>query len=1409
MDGALRLRPMRGTRHDPAWRRPTGPRRHAIAALAAAVVLLAAPEGAVAQQSAMPAIADSPTALALLEEARAQAADNPVEAARLARRLLDEYGDRVVPVDVDDDGEGLFASAADEAERFLLAHPAVLARFRDAEGRAAERLLEADGPDATVRRRRFTRAGLDATMVLAERALLEDRPGRALALLARIARHPDLSSGAVAHAALAGQASARLGDAAASASAVAALEALGTDDARLAAAQVARTAPSTGAAGGPARSPLDHGAPVAAPDAGWREIWSAPLEQPLFRRLFETSGPTVADSIVSRARDNASWMTTVPVLRDGLVLVHEGTLIRAFDADARTERWSRQLSSGGVERDAGGVLDLCALAVDRDAVVAFEGHAFANARSGSARVWCLDAADGRVRWSVLLDGHEGRPELEGLFPVGAPVVVGDTVVVAARKPTTRLEQVDWLVALDRADGRVRWATSIAGAAGLRGLLGRRHAGLATDGDAVIVATPLGAVARVRVDDGGIAWLRRTAASLREPRFLAEPWEVASPAIAGDRVIVVAPDEFSVVALDRRTGALLESRPIGPGTDWGSPRYLHPVAGAGPEGAPLLLAVGGDVVAFDPMRLDTPLWSLAAAVEALDPPRAGADNRLGIRGRVSSAGATLLVPGVDDLLVVDARDGGVRARIAGTGPANAVLAEDRIVAAGDRDLRVLMPPGRAEELLRARLAATPDDPAAAIGLFDLALSSDRPAVALEALEAAVAGLERAQARELVEPLRGEISARARALAAASPERGRRAFELADRIATSDALRAATAIARGEFLLACAEPLAAIEAWLDVLARPELAAEPIGSEGVLRAARVEALRRIARLESRDASVRDALERRAAERAARIDPADPAAAAAFATEYARTAAAVDLVDGLAPAERSLLLPAVLRDCLVPPARLELVERLAPADAPPAIRARVAELLQASGIDRLDAGRPARRLPTVGSEPVRGIDIRGRLPQWTADAQRSWRPDLVLAVVDGALARLDGPALEPSWRLRLDDRNPLVLHAGETIVVWQSLAGFGESALVVDPVTGVIVASTPKASELWGAPPEAATAVIDETPPILAGGRRSGTLLPLQIAPFCDGERLVLVRRTGDVAASPVGPSRAFDPSIRRSVLGQVAAGVLHDGLLAVGGRTADDPSRAAVVVLDADTLAERCRVALRPDDDVLWVLATALGEVFVGTSAGIELWETGADGRPVRALDMRRAEVRGTSTPTLLGGALALLDSSDRVVVAPIHDGVPRTVAFPDDPASRTVRQLLLLDQGLLVHGDSRLMLLDRQGAVVGMDSTSRERNFVFAMPTTEGILEIDGLGGRQMQGATASFRLEFPYIVERLDPSRGLRLAGGAFEVLVPSGRCDRCLVVDGWMLLSSSMGTAAVELPSSPAGPAPAAPPGEG
>ncbi|MFZ9882118.1 MAG: PQQ-binding-like beta-propeller repeat protein, partial [Phycisphaerales bacterium] len=545
---------------------------------------------------------------------------------------------------------------------------------------------------------------------------------------------------------------------------------------------------------------------------------------------------------------------------------------------------------------------------------------FSNARTGSGKIWCLDPATGSTIWAVTLNGHEGNPEFEGLFPVGTPLILDDSVVVAARKPTQRLEQVDWIVSLDRRTGATRWATSLAGAPGTRAIAGRRHAGITADGACVVAATPLGVVARIRVDDGAIEWLRRYPVPLRDPRFAAEPWEVSTPVVADGRVVFLSPDEQEVVALDRSSGRLLETRPIGPGTQWGSPRYL--AASSLADGTSVVLAVGLDIVAFRPDDLSRSLWSFVESNPTRDLTKPGLDNRAGIRGRVSPAGERALVPTLGQLLVVSLRDGRIEAAIDEQRPGNGVIVSDRIVVAGDDALSVLMPPDRAERLLRARLESSPDDPGAAIALFELALATGRLPLALDSARSAAAALAKgrgdAAARELT-------LTRLIELAAAHPEQGDEAFVIAAAFAADPSLRVRMELARGDFLIASGRAADAVECWRVLAADPVLAWHLEDRGGTARAARVEATRRVARSVRREAEISATLDRRATE--ARAAATSDAARASVVWNWPRTAAAADAVAALAAARAtaaSVCAEAALLECALPPAREDLVDRM-----------------------------------------------------------------------------------------------------------------------------------------------------------------------------------------------------------------------------------------------------------------------------------------------------------------------------------------------------------------------------------------------------------------------------------------------------------------------------------------------------
>ncbi|MCE2882785.1 MAG: PQQ-binding-like beta-propeller repeat protein [Planctomycetaceae bacterium] len=949
------------------------------------------------------------------------------------------------------------------------------------------------------------------------------------------------------------------------------------------------------------------------------------------------------------------------------------------------------------------------------------------------------------------------------------------------------------MALDRRTGATRWATSLAGAPGTRAIAGRRHAGITADGASVVASTPLGVVARIRVDDGAIEWLRRYSVPLRDPRFAAEPWEVSAPVVADGRVLFLSPDEQEVVALDRASGRLLETRPIGPGSQWGSPRYL--AASSLDDGTAVVLSIGLDIVAFRPDDLSKRLWSFVEANPTRDLAKPGLDNRAGIRGRVSPAGERALVPTLGQLLVVSLRDGRIEAAMDEQRPGNGVILSDRIVVAGDDALSVLMPPDRAERILRARLESTPDDPGAAIALFELALATGRVPLALDSARTAAAALAKgrgdAAARELT-------LTRLVELAAAHPEQGDDAFAIAATFAVDASLRVRMELARGDFLIASGRAADAVECWRLLAADPVLAWHLEDRGGTARAARVEAIRRMARIARRDAEISATLERRAAEAFAAAT--NDVARTSVVWNWPRTVAANEAVAALVAA-RTATAPAAaeaaLLESTLPPAREDLVDRLRATlvglepDSAKALDRRIAELLVASGVERpVLAERPAAA-PRLGAVPVDGLDLSGRLVRMTAAAAESRDPSLAFVSHEGSLARLSGIDLSKLWRHRLDDRDPTILWARERVVVWQSQAAVGESALVLDASGGTLVYSTGKTAAIWeaaGAPaPQGASQFAPD----------GAVFSPTRVMPHCDGESLVLVRANGSLARYSVTDAEA-KPTLVAASLGQVYSSALADGLLAIAGRSLEgNEPRPTVRIYDARTLRLKQQFETATGSDVRWLLPSRTGEVAIGTIVGVERWCPAADGALHPVLITTNSDFSDSRSPIRLGASLVMLDRSDRVARVPLQEGSAEILELPGLPPSRirTVRSLQNIAEGLLVHADDRLFMLSHAGELAGIDSTSRERNYQFAIPTAGGILQVDGLGGRQLPDrAAGTMQVEFPYVVERLSPEHGLRIEGQSFEVRCRGQRVDRMQALDGWLLFSSSMGMTAVRMP---------------
>lgn len=170
---------------------------------------------------------------------------------------------------------------------------------------------------------------------------------------------------------------------------------------------------------------------------------------------------------------------------------------------------------------------------------------------GYGEIRALGLETGHRRWSFEADGAgEGTV---GLFD--RPIVTSGSVVTAATRKTEGDSYESLVVGLDRADGAVRWRTTVPGSANLPP---------AKSGDTAVVATADGAVSGIAAETGDQLW-RETVPGSEPLRPLAGDDRVFvatggdSPGVAGvgpDGVGWRRPLSGDPTALDRTDGGLL-------------------------------------------------------------------------------------------------------------------------------------------------------------------------------------------------------------------------------------------------------------------------------------------------------------------------------------------------------------------------------------------------------------------------------------------------------------------------------------------------------------------------------------------------------------------------------------------------------------------------------------------------------------------------------------------------------------------------------------------------------------------------------------------------------------------------------------------------------------------------------------
>lgn len=666
---------------------------------------------------------DSPAATETLSRVRDHlASGNYDEAVRVLQLLLDEQPDRVVAAP---DGADLFISVRESVHRLVLGDARLLERYRGAQGPRAQAMLDAGDATGVERSLLLTAPGFEAALRVAQWRLesaqfeaarlalgqLEDHPDRlgpsgrdAAELLAMVARYlprPEVRARAERWAA-----ASRLGRQAADAPPV----------------------PWPAAATARGQNVFDPAPPVRVEGLVSKPLWSV---------AFAQANP-MADAAVNDFGDaglprGARELPVVPTVIGEMVFVNDGTTVSAWDQYTLTERW--RVSPTATERQAAGrrpdrtrleyrgwgynAPDLGTVAAAGRIVVAATGRAMGGPGEGDTLVSAIDAATGRIRWTA--DVTQLDPQLSDAAVRGPPVLHEGVVIVGARKAVAERRLLSLvLVGLDADTGALLWIRPL-GSSGILPYMsqpGGSEATLATEG-LVVRGDRLGAVGAFEAATGRPVWIRRAPVDALASRDFAASWRLGAPVQDGPWVYVLAPDQRSIMQIERATGRLAASRTTERLLTT-PPEYLV-LAGR------RLIAVGVDQVASIP--LDDFAQGPAATGPRLPSP--------GIHGRVSVAGDRLVLPVPAGVLLVNPEAPAEPGKLLRLDEPGAVLALDsQLIVADDTRLHSYLMWEVAEALLSSRMRADPADPAPAVTFAELAYRAERPQRILEGVDAAL-------------------------------------------------------------------------------------------------------------------------------------------------------------------------------------------------------------------------------------------------------------------------------------------------------------------------------------------------------------------------------------------------------------------------------------------------------------------------------------------------------------------------------------------------------------------------------------------------------------------------------------------------------------------------------------------------
>ncbi|MEZ6242576.1 MAG: PQQ-binding-like beta-propeller repeat protein [Phycisphaerales bacterium] len=1258
------------------------------------------------------------------------------EAARVLQHLLDGEGDRVLP-SVDD--PDLFVPVRRVVHERLLATPALLERYRDAENDAARQLVESGDVDAAERTRLLTPWGFEAALRVAQVRLESAQFRASAAALEQLERHPDRTGEGGADAArLLAQVARYLDDDAVSERAQrwaseAGVQLLGlapiapppSVDPPVSAALDAQVAPE-----------IDLGA------LGREPLRSEPLS-PIDSRVIDAPSELHDQRPDERTRQRTfAW--SMPTAVGDVLYVSDGVTVSAWDRFTLSPIWRRRIGPpiGQGSRDrwveatrqrlGQSLEDSASVTIAGDMLLTTSGMARGGRREDGGDVVALDRHTGQILWRA--DVAQLDENLQDTSVRGPVLVEGGTVVLSVRKSVrTRRLLSEYFVGLDLRDGSLRWSRLVASA----GSLPFQQVGEVAEGGVawrgvVVRADEIGSVEAVDAGTGAPLWARRFPPAAMYRPSSTPPWTTCKPVVDGDSVILISPDHTHILRLDIRTGAILARRDA---AELGSPDYLVRVGGT-------LAAVSADHVAFvdvrrfhaDPPRLSNPI----------DPAI--------VSGRATPSGANLLLPTHEGVVVYDPMRPRDPRRVPLDLTGNLLVLEGQLVAVGEFEAHSYLEWKVASSLLEERMRRSPDDPSPAATLAELAFRAGEheriaPAVdnALRALrgagdDPAAARVSDRLFRSLLAMVQGEPGDAGEPTITSLAVR-RELIDRLGRLAVAPEQRVAHLMALGRLRDRLGDAKGSIDAYQSVLADPALSgATWRGAELAVRA-QLEATRRVGDVVRRHGH--DAYKAYDAE--ARIESGlaqdtDGAALAELARRYpaatvtpslwARAAEVYERAGRPHASERALrsaLSAAELLDqggAPIPAPELgEIVGRLATSLARRASGDAAAALVadatrQRPGLVPTRDGAPIDlaalaeqpshgRLPVITARlstsenpqvlagvPIEPLDPSPSAPTDRAVLVSATRSELslVVAEADGVRVAWSTPT-DPDARVVRLDQSGVFLHAGEGGEgVFTKLAPEdGHVLWSVGPIGRALSPLSDRAPDAGGGP---VGAQRFESP-------LDGAVSPDALVMALDDQTLVVCDRLGRVVAYDL--TTGDELWTRRSRLSWVHDMDVGAGLVAVGGVSpggdADGRWTPAIEALDART-GEVISPIEGVSSEVRWVRVAESGDLIAGLAGAVVSLNV-VEGRVNWVTSSRATD--GSRGAWILADRMVVMDADSELWLGDSVGGSLRSpeLDLGDRDEGAWVR-VHALDDRLLVATPQGVRLFDREGRLVGADA-----------------------------------------------------------------------------------------------------------